>query len=78
MSPATGSDWEDSYIPDMDLTNDLETGTLADAGLPEIYQQMVIMNRLLGLIVAFFIIAAIFTLMKFTMRLVQDNITNQL
>lgn len=78
MSPATGSDWEDGFLPDTDLINDLEAGTLADAGLPEIYQQMVITNRLLGLIVAFFIIAAIFTLMKFTMRLVQDNITNQL
>lgn len=77
---ATGSDVDGEFFPDMELVNDLEAGTLAaaDAGLPEIYGQMVIMNRLLGIIIALIIVTMIFGLVRFTMHLVQDNITNQI
>lgn len=76
---ATGSDLEDEdFFPDTDLINDLETGTLVDAGLPEIYNQLVIMNRLLGIIIALAIVTMIFGIVKFTIHLVQDNITNHI
>lgn len=78
---ATGSDIEvDDIFQDMELINDLEAGTLADAdaGLPELYGQVVIMNRLLGVIIAFIILRVVFDAMKFTLRLIQDNITNQI
>lgn len=76
---ATGSDLEDEdFFPDTDLINDLETGTLVDAGLPDIYNQLVIMNRLLGIIIALAIVTMIFGIVKFTIHLVQDNITNHI
>lgn len=76
---ATGSDFQDEdFFPDTDLINDLETGTLVDAGLPEIYNQLVIMNRLMGIIIALAIVTMIFGIVKFTIHLVQDNITNHI
>jgi len=81
MRTATPTDAQgiglEDYIPDMDLENDLISGTLVeDAGFPEIYYQQVITNRLLGILVALVIIMMIFGLMKWIMKLVSDNITN--
>lgn len=77
LAPATGSDWVDEdFFPDSDLINDLESGTLVDAGLPAIYNQLVVMNKLLGLICAILFVGMIFALMRFTMHLIQHNITN--
>lgn len=43
---------------------------------PGLYNQVVITNRLLGIIVALQIVMMIFGLMKFIIQLVRDNITN--
>ena len=43
---------------------------------PGRYNQVVITNRLLGIIVALQIVMMIFGLMKFIIQLVRDNITN--
>lgn len=78
--PASGSDWDD-YIPDEDLINDLIPfegyDTTIEYTVSDVYKQTVIMNRLLGILIALAIIFMIFGLMKFIMSIVQDNITNQ-
>lgn len=43
---------------------------------PGLYNQVVITNRLLGIIVALQIVMMIFGLMKFIVQLIRDNITN--
>lgn len=77
---ASGSDWDD-FIPDEDLINDLMPvegyDTTIEYTVSDVYKQTVIMNRLLGILIALAIIFMIFGLMKFIMSIVQDNITNQ-
>lgn len=78
---ASGSDWDDFFIPDEDLINDLIPfegyDTTIEYTVSDVYKQTVIMNRLLGILIALAIIFMIFGLMKFIMSIVQDNITNQ-
>lgn len=75
---ATGSDWEDGYLPDADLINDLEAVTLVDAGLPEIYHQLVVTNELLALIFALLICFTVFGIGRFFRQLLVSNIFKHL
>lgn len=79
--PASGSDWDDFFIPDEDLINDLAPAegydTTIEYTVSDVYKQTVITNRLLGILVALVIIVMIFGLMKFIISIVRDNITNQ-
>ena len=80
MSPlATGSDiLGEDYFPDTDLINDLETSTLVDAGLPDIYHQQIVTNELLGLIFALLICFTIFGIGKALYQLLVHNIFKHL
>lgn len=72
MDIATPSD----VLDDFELINDLGSGTLQDATLPDIHGQLVVCNRLLGIIVAFLVIMMIWGVMQFIIKLVTRNITD--
>ena len=61
---------------DIELINDLESGTLQDVSLTDIHDQLVVCNRLLGIIVAFLVIMMIWGVMQFIIKLVTRNITD--
>lgn len=78
---ATGSDLfdpDEGYDLDMDLINDLgvDAYTSVEYTTTDVYNQMVVTNRLLGILVAIMIICMIWALVKFFYRLITDNITN--
>lgn len=69
---ATPSD----VLDEIELINDLGSGTLQDVSLPDIHDQLVVCNRLLGIIVAFLVIMMIWGVMQFIIKLVTRNITD--
>lgn len=85
MLVATPSDSHTDVIWDEEPMNDLsfsgEGSTWAEIGmsditLVDIYNQMLVTNRLLGIMVAILIIIMIWGVMRFIIKLVTDNITN--
>ena len=79
-SSATAStvEFDDSWIDaEWELLQSDETYELQVADVQMIYHQMVISNQLLGILAAAVVIAMIWSLMKFFIRLIADNITNQ-
>lgn len=78
---ASDSDYDDEvFYPDETLFNDLDVSAgfleSAEYTMNDLYYQQVVTNRMLGIIIALFLIIMIFGLMKFIMHLVRDNITN--
>lgn len=79
MTPvSTASDFDEEYYPDMELINDLDVDAYmsVEYTTTDVYNQMVVTNRLLGILVAIMIICMIWALVKFFYRLITDNITN--
>ncbi len=79
MSVATPSnvEFDDSWMDaEWELLQSDETYEIQVADVQMIYYQMVISNQLLGILVAALVIAMIFAVMKFFIKLVTHNITN--
>lgn len=79
MSVATPSnvEFDDSWMDaEWELLQSDETYEIQVADVQMIYHQMVISNQLLGILVAALVIAMIFAVMKFFIKLVTHNITN--
>lgn len=71
----------DAYIPDEDIQYILQeyayyTETASSSDWSAVEQQMIVNNRLLGIIVALLVVFAIAGLAKFFYSLVTNNITN--
>lgn len=79
VSTATAStvEFDDSWMDaEWELLQSDETYEVQIADVQALYQQMVISNQLLGLLVATMVIAMIWAVMKFFVKLVVNNITN--
>lgn len=79
VSTATAStvEFDDSWMDaEWELLQSDETYEVQIADVQALYQQMVISNQLLGLLVAIMVIAMIWAVMKFFVKLVVNNITN--
>lgn len=82
MPAATWSDAQETdlgdYIPDMELENDLMTGTegLQEVTLADIHQDVVLCNQLLGVLIALLVLQYGLNLIEFFIKLITENITN--
>lgn len=79
VSKATAStvDFDDSWMDaEWDLLQSEDVYEVQVAEVQDIYHELVVCNRLLGILDAAVIIAMIWALVKFFVRLVTRNITN--